>query len=313
MLVHLTAARLNTLQDFFKTTSESDLYGCYAWTQAVGAALLPLLGDLEVSLRNALHRGLSQYYGKTDSFEWMLKKRPNHSSPGAVTSWHKLNPRTYDDVLSAIEKIKKSKGKGCRVTVDDIVAKVAFGFWETIVNGLKHRSHPKGMQARVLAVAFPSIPDLRNGAFGDPALVDRIASLLYQMRDVRNRIGHHDSLWKTAEFDSYGRRGFVPRRPRHTITSMRLLADQIAWFAGWIDPRISSYIKATPHWRHLQWLLTRGALLLYRENGGKGINCDAIMRQVPAYRAKKSSKRRQVSSDKALGIQKRRLLRGMFY
>lgn len=313
MLVHLTAARLNTLEEFFKTTSESDLYGCYAWTQAVGAALLPILGDLEVSLRNALHRGLSQFYGKTDNFEWMLKTRPNRSSPGGLTSWHKLNPRTYDDVLGAVEKVKKSKGKGCRVTVDDIVAKVAFGFWEAIVNGLKHKSHPKGMQARVLAVAFPSIPDLRNGVFGDPALVDRIASLLYQMRDVRNRIGHHDSLWKTAEFDAYGRRGFVPRRPRQTVTSMRLLADQIAWFAGWIDPRISLYIKATPHWRHLQWLLTRDALFSYRENGGKAVNYEKTMLRAPVYKAKKASKRKQNSHSKALGIKRRRLLRGMFY
>jgi hypothetical protein len=310
MLVHLTAARLKTLEEFFKTTSESDLYGCYAWTQAVGAALLPILGDLEVSLRNALHRGLSQYYGNTESFEWMLKTRPNRSSPGGLTSWHKLSPRTHDDVLGAVEKIKKSKGK---VTVDDIVAKVAFGFWEAIVNGLKHNSHPKGMRARVLAVAFPSIPDLSNGVFGDPALVDRIASLLYQMRDVRNRIGHHDSLWKTAEFDAYGRRGFVPRRPRQTITSMRLLADQIAWFAGWIDPQISLYIKATPHWRHLQWLLTRDALFMYRENGGKAVNYEKTMLPAPVYKAKKATKRKQDRHDKVFGIRRRRLLRGMFY
>jgi hypothetical protein len=313
MLVHLTAARLKTLEEFFKTTSESDLYGCYAWTQAVGAALLPILGDLEVSLRNALHRGLSQYYGNTESFEWMLKTRPNRSSPGGLTSWHKLSTRTHEDVLGAVEKIKKSKGKGCRVTVDDIVAKVAFGFWEAIVNGLKHNSHPKGMQERVLAVAFPSIPDLSNGVFGDPALVDRIASLLYQMRDVRNRIGHHDSLWKTAEFDAYGRRGFVPRRPRQTVTSMRLLADQIAWFAGWIDPRISLYIKATPHWRHLQWLLTRDTLFLYRENGWKAVNYEKTVPRAQVNKIKLAPKRKQNGGDKVFGIRRRRLLRSMFY
>ena len=98
-----------------------------------------------------------------------------------------------------------------------------------------------------------------------------------------------------------------------TVTSMRLLADQIAWFAGRIDPQISLYIKATPHWRHLQWLLTRDALFSYRENGGKAVNYEKTMLRTPVYKAKKASKRKQNSHPKALGISRRRLLRGMFY
>lgn len=135
--------------------------------------------------------------------------------------------------------------------------------------------------------------------FGDPALIERIATLLYQMRDVRNRIGHHDSLWRTAEFDAQGRRGFVLRRPRQTVTSMRLLANPIAWFAGWTDPRISKYIKATPHWRHLPWLLTRDALLMYRESGGKAVNFEKPMFRPLVYQVKTASNRKPTSHEGA--------------
>lgn len=310
MLLHLTAPRLNTLEAFFNATSESDLFGCYAWTQAVGAALLPILGDLEVSLRNALHRGLSQYYGSADSFEWMLKTRPNPSTPADTTYWHKLNTNTHNDVLGAVKNIEKRKGKA---SVDDIVAKVPFGFWETIIKGLKHRSHPVDMQASVLAIAFPSAPDLATIPYGDAAFVDRIANLLYQMRDVRNRIGHHDQIWKTPEFDSHGNLGFIPRRPRHTVNSLRLLADQIAWLAGWIDPRITDYIKASDHWWSLQSLLTKEALIVYRKNGGRIGTYEAVIRSAPIHKAKAWPDRNPDVPERIHKINHRRVAKGIFY
>jgi len=312
MQLHLTVTRLNALEVFFQATSARDLYGCYAWTQAVGAALLPILGDLEVTLRNAIHRGLSQYYGGADSFEWMLKTRPNPSSPADPTSWHKLNSHTQKDVLGASEKVRQRKGKG-NVTLDDIVAKVAFGFWDTIIKGLTHKSHPVGMQARVLAVAFPNAPDLLTTGYGDRAFVVRMGDLLYQMRDVRNRIGHHDSIWKIAEFDAHGRRGFVPRRPRHTVNSLRLLADQIVWLVGWIDPKISLYIKESRHWWYLQSLLTKDTLTAFRRGGGRGDIYTPITGKVPGYKNQVRVKKRAATHDAVLRIIKRSQAKSFFY
>jgi hypothetical protein len=312
MHFHLTAPRLKTLDAFFVTTSESDLFGCYAWTQAVGAALLPILGDLEVSLRNALHRGLSQYYSGADSFEWMLKTRPNLSNPAEPTYWHKLNRNTHDDVLGAVTKIEKRKGRS-NATVDDIVAKVPFGFWETIIKGLKHKSHPVGMQASVLGIAFPNAPDLATTLYGDAAFVDRMANLLSQVRDVRNRIGHHDQIWRTPEFDSHGNLGFIPRRPRQTVNSLRLLADQIAWLAGWIDPGITEYIKASDHWWSLQALLTREALIVYRKNGGRIGTYEAVIRLTPTHEVEAWPNRSPDIPERIHRINSRRVAKGIFY
>lgn len=274
MLKHLTIPRLATIQSFFKTQSDRDILGCYAWNQAVGAGMLPILGDFEVSVRNALHRALSQYFGNIDSFDWMMPRpNPAHAlnprAPEFLPPRHKLTSKSKDDIKALMEKIKGKKPRGYVVTPDDIVAALPFGFWEVLISGLSHSSQPKGLQATILAVAFPHAPDTVSTPYGSAAFRLRVMELLKRIRDVRNRIGHHDSLWAMPEFDHHGAVGLVPRRPRHTVNSFRRFADNVCWFAGWIDPHIPAYIQNSDHWWSLQALLHRYALVTYRELGGK--------------------------------------------
>lgn len=274
MLKHLTVPRLATVQAFFKTKSDVDLLGCYAWNQAVGAGLLPILGDFEVTLRNALHRALSQHYGAVDSFDWMMPQtNPAHASnpaaPALLPAKHKLASKSKDDVKAVIEKIKGKKNAGYVVTPDDVVAALPFGFWEVLIGGLSHHSQPAGLQAAILANVFPHGPNTPLVSYGDPAFRQRVTNLLKRIRDIRNRIGHHDSLWTSPEFNHDGILGLFPRRPRHTVKSLQRFADNVCWFAGWIDPSIPTYIRSSDHWWSLQALLNRQALVTYRQFGGK--------------------------------------------
>jgi hypothetical protein len=218
MLKHLTTPRIATVQAFFQTCSDTDSLGCYAWNQAVGAALLPILGDFEVCFRNALHRALSQHFGGVDSFDWLMQRSnpvyaKNPAAPEFLPSLHKLNPRSREDIEAVVKKIKGRKPTGYVVTPDDVVAALPFGFWEVLIAGLAHKSQPKGLQAAILATVFPHAPDIATVPFGDASFVQRVVELLKRIRDLRNRIGHHDALWSTPEYDRFGRLGFVPRRP----------------------------------------------------------------------------------------------------
>lgn len=274
MLKHLTVPRLATIQAFFKTTSDKDILGCYAWNQAVGASLLPILGDFEVSLRNAFHRALSQHFGNVDSFDWMMQQpNPAHAinpaAPKFLPARHKMSSKTSDDIKSIIKKIKGRKPSGYVVTPDDIVAALPFGFWEVLIGGLSHSAQPAGLQATILASVFPYAPDTLAVPYGSKAFEQRVLILLKRIRDVRNRIGHHDSLWATPEFNYQGTLGLVPRRPRHTVNSLRRFADNLCWFIGWIDPDIPTYILKSDHWCSLQALLHRQALTTSRQLGGK--------------------------------------------
>jgi hypothetical protein len=273
MLKHLTAPRLATIQSFFRATSDSDVLGCYAWSQAVGAGLLPILGDFEVSLRNALHRALSQHFGNVDSFDWMMPQtNPAHAinaaAPALLPARHKLNARSALDVNGAIAKIKGKRPAGYTVNPDDIVAALPFGFWEVLIGGLSHASQPAGLKTAILAAVFPSAPQPPGAGYGSAIFRQQIMNLLKRIRDVRNRIGHHDALWTMPEFNAQGVLGFIPRRPRHTVNSVRSFADNICWLVGWIDPDIPAYIRRSDHWWCLQALLHRHALLTYRNMGG---------------------------------------------
>lgn len=235
--------------------------------------MLPILGDFEVSLRNALHRALSRHFGNVDSFDWMMPQpNPAHAAnpaaPQFLTARHKLNSKSKDDVKAVVDKIKGRKPAGYVVTPDDIVAALPFGFWEVLIAGLSHSSQPAGLQAGILATVFPHAPDTLAVPHSDPAFKKRVTDLLKRIRDLRNRIGHHDALWATPEFDYQGNLGFVPRRPRHTVNSFKLFVDRVSWFAGWIDPQISSHMRNSDHWWSLHALLSRQALALYRQHGG---------------------------------------------
>lgn len=273
MLRHLTVPRLATIETFFQTKSDMDILGCYAWNQAVGAGLLPILGDFEVSLRNALHRALSQHFSKVDSSDWMMPRpNPAHAinpaAPPFLPARHKLNTKSADDVGTVLKKIKGKRLAGYTVTPDDVVAALSFGFWEVLIGGLSHRSQPAGLQADILSMVFPHAPDTLAMPFGTPAFKLRVENLLKRIRDVRNRIGHHDSLWATPEFNRHGKLGHIPRRPRHTINSLRSMAANVIWFASWIDLEISRYIQNSDHWWSFHALLDRHALALYRKLGG---------------------------------------------
>lgn len=282
MLNHLAAPRMAAVEKFFQTSSKSDLLGCYAWCQAVSSGLLPILGDFEVTLRNMLHVSLSRHYGNIDSFNWMML-RPNPAAPTnprakPLPACHKMNPKTIKDIEIVANKIKRRRGLSA--SPDDVVAALPFGFWEQIINSLDHPSHPPGLQSAILSRVFPYAPDLSTCPYGDPAFKQRVVNLLSLIRDVRNRIGHHDSIWAVPEFNTHGKVGLVPRRPRHTIASSRLLAARIAWLSGWIDPSITQHIQNSDHWWSFHALLDRQALATYRATGGRIGTYGKVLHQI---------------------------------
>lgn len=253
-----------------------------------------------MSLRNALHRALSQHFGNVDSFDWMMPQANpalaiNPAAPPLLPAKHKLNTKSKEDVNSIMSKIKGKRPPSYVVTPDDIVAALPFGFWEVLIGGLSHSSQPAGLQAAILAAVFPHAPGTFTISHGDQRFRKRVLDLLKRIRDVRNRIGHHDSLWTTPEFDHLGVLGLVPRRPRHTVNSLRLFADKVRWFAGWIDPQISTYIENSDHWWSLQALLHRQALVTYRELGGEVGTYRAILEstQLPQHAPKRNLRKPQ--------------------
>jgi hypothetical protein len=73
----LSAPRLLSYRVFFNNPSDVELYGIYCWNDAISMRLMRLIGNIEIVLRNRLHRELSRFAyvpgtsaGTQDSNDW---------------------------------------------------------------------------------------------------------------------------------------------------------------------------------------------------------------------------------------------------
>ncbi|MEU8628350.1 hypothetical protein [Streptomyces sp. NPDC048669] len=136
----------------------------YAWDGEIARAFHSPLRDLEVSLRNRLHRRLVDRYRRDD---W----------------WHaprvQLSDVSEKQVLSAEKGLRK---RGRRVGPDDMVAKLTFGFWV----GLLGRSNNYEYQ-----FWQPALRHCFRDYEGQRGPLQREFE---SVRLFRNRIAHHERI-----------------------------------------------------------------------------------------------------------------------
>ena len=142
----------------------------YIWNTDLSAALYQPLQGLEITLRNAFHRELSQTYGSDwyDQIPQILTERSN-------------------DNITKAKKDITSRGKSA--TPSRIVAELSFGFWVSLLGyGRKgNNNYEMKLWRPALYKAFPNRPakgfnrKLANKEFT-------------RIKDLRNRVAHHEPI-----------------------------------------------------------------------------------------------------------------------
>ncbi|GHA09252.1 hypothetical protein ACFOOM_13030 [Streptomyces echinoruber] len=135
----------------------------YWWNIEASAALYGPLHCLEIALRNRLHHRLETAYGRPD---WWT---------GAP-----LNARGQRLVAEARAKCARRGSR--RVTADDVVAELTFGFWVSLLSSAS--GYDRYFWVPVLHRAFPHYSGRRD------ALYDGLSSLVL----LRNRVMHHEPV-----------------------------------------------------------------------------------------------------------------------
>jgi hypothetical protein len=139
----------------------------YEWNAQIGAALLEVLGHVEIVLRNALDRSLSAWFSTT-------------SLPG---EWYDDPLNLFDaygkeDVNAARDKLARARKTE---THGRIIAELPFGFWRFLLS----RKYQNTLWAQALRHAFPGLqPQTRSVVYN---IVDDLSTL-------RNRIAHHEPI-----------------------------------------------------------------------------------------------------------------------
>jgi len=161
---HFSPARLGRYSKSFGG-DETRAANAYVNNMLLAEAMMPMLSVLEIALRNGVHRRLSTVYQRQDwwaawagnaSFDWQVRE--------AVNAANKLRRRME------------------AVTPDKIIAELTFGFWSSLFN-----VQFQDILWKELRLVFPRCPKSQRQRH-------TVSSALNQIRDLRNRVFHHEQL-----------------------------------------------------------------------------------------------------------------------
>lgn len=203
----ISRPRLRTYEGLINSSDSTQLIGAYQWNKHVASAIYPILQCLEVSLRNAIHNAATGYFKTPDWFDHITKLVGNDMflSDMKKNSWKKgkfyrngissgsrkglkIWISHHENMLSqAKQKLQRS---GKHFTSDAVIAELMFGFWVGVFE-----SNYKDIRSK-----NKLWPHLEGVVFPNLAPADRISSAIHSkllpVKDIRNRLSHHEPIWK---------------------------------------------------------------------------------------------------------------------
>jgi hypothetical protein len=185
--------------------ADIDAVADYLWNVALSESLYPSLAMLEVSLRNSIHRVLSDLTGTEMWFEHVLR-------PGEVSRYYRLR----DDLQT---KLKHPPG------ADKLVSELSFGFWVSLLTQPYHQRIWAPNRASMLKRAFPQMPRLPNAR----RVVHWRCNM---MRVLRNRIMHHEPIFMGLWWNG-------------DILPLMNIHQQINEVIRWINPQMAEVVVIT--------------------------------------------------------------------
>jgi len=186
----ITNDRLNSYANVFQHTNDAELVGAYLWNGHACSALYPLLGAVEIALRNAVDHALTNHLGR---FWWRIptlhfKSFGNNQVPFSVQAIRD----NFSSAATVVVKEKKNRYgiNSCTPSHAEIVAKTEFSTWEFIF--AKDFLGPgliwPTCLGSVLTGSWPSTSARTT--------LSHTRDLVKTVRDFRNRVFHHEPAWK---------------------------------------------------------------------------------------------------------------------
>lgn len=193
----ITAARIKSYETVFGTHDDLELVGAYLWNSAVAATFLPVLSAAEITLRNAvdaaLRPALGEFWWRTNTLHFR-----SFSVGGPVPDDVKGLRENFAAATKTVKRDRRERyGRiAYAPTHHDVIAKTNFSTWEYILSGEFAGDNliwPKHL-GKVFAGTWPFSKARKT--------LTHARSLVSNLRNFRNRLSHHEPLWKTSSVDS---------------------------------------------------------------------------------------------------------------
>ena len=181
-------------------------YQLYLDNLRLAQALHPIMGILEVALRNAINEQLSTYFNDPD---WIIHQKRGFMSDQRLRRYDHKQKRavqnTYlrDYVAQAEQGIRRIQQP---VTAGKIIAELPLGFWTSLFDKTEY----KILQGQPVQSFTQLLPNTGRAA---------VATALHEIRALRNRMNHNELLcFSGSQYDC---------GPTHQV--YQRMSDILAW------------------------------------------------------------------------------------
>lgn len=265
---YISKERLLIYTDILKLKPGEELGG-YNWNKALSSAMQPLMHCLEVTLRNAIDWSIRHNpppgaagLWRTDAY-WIYDlpryigdktyirqgKRFKTDKQGNTLTFPDGSPKYHftaweEECVRKVSKRIKDAGKA--VTAERVISGLDFGFWTNLLS--KEYNEPRNK-----SLLWPNlIADVFSGAPANTPL-HLIERKFLRIRELRNRLSHHEAIWKFQYEDPQTGKPDYQRPVYGLNPSLHLL--QRAWSdmleaLYWLSPsRHSSFLAEGHHLR----------------------------------------------------------------
>ncbi len=241
-LIHILApARISRYRNFLKLRTNEQIYRAYCWNYALSAAVFPLLGCVEMHLRDSVHRTLSTQYapaGTTNPLEypWYDWTQPK---------FYPLQNKSRDDVYKLLHEKKTGLRKTQQPTTDDVVASLTFGFWTNLLRTFTPVQAPK-----VISAIFPHHYIMKPEQWGNKDNRNALNEYLQILNNFRNRVAHHEPLFKFRYDKRY------PKNLKTGLENLRACVQNCLVMSEWINPISRESLEQSLWFKQFQELST---------------------------------------------------------
>lgn len=204
----LSMDRLKSYELLCHSKIEGDIIGAYHWNLLVSQTLYPFIHSVEIALRNSIHQAATRRFDTEFWFDIVV----TDGKSKAILDDTKRDLSNRFDYVSA----------------SDIVASLTFGFWTTLI---KHKTYanshnPYRLWSDLISSVFPYYPrgddDKKN-----------ISKRFEEIKLIRNRLFHHEPIWKFKNAES----------PQDCIAELRRKFNDIFKAIGWISKYKRNYLR----------------------------------------------------------------------
>jgi len=263
----LTEIRLSNYKSFFNIINNEEAFGIYCWNEELSSRLMQLIGIIEITQRNRIHKNLSEEmwnrhisFGVKESNDWYANINLNNKS------------------MSKIKKITHNRNgniKTPKVSPNKVVASMTYGFWPYVLETKHTNANLNIPWDELIPKIYQGHHQRSKQYWGKQANFDVLLSRIERVGSLRNRVAHFEPIWKHGDKieERKERQNYTPLiissaplDTREAIIRTKEEYAKITQLLYWLSKdRSSDYMNSENH-KIITWLLSEEAFLMYKNS-----------------------------------------------